>query len=63
MHLITSLYILPPKSIYSAIKDFTLIPQHTTPTNATKELDALYDVLQHVRKMWKTEVKAHFAEC
>ncbi|KAK5863042.1 hypothetical protein PBY51_000102 [Eleginops maclovinus] len=37
------------------IKEFVLIPQHTTPTNTTKELDALYDVLQHVRKMWDTE--------
>ncbi|KAM9344401.1 deoxyribonuclease-1-like 1 isoform 1-T2 [Pholidichthys leucotaenia] len=37
------------------IKEFVLIPQHTTPANTTKELDALYDVLQHVKKMWKTE--------
>lgn len=37
------------------IKEFVLIPQHTTPTNATKELDALYDVLQDVKKMFKTE--------
>ena len=44
-------------SLSSAIKEFVLIPQHTTPTNTTKELDALYDVLQHVKKMWKTEVK------
>uniref|UniRef100_A0A8C4HYX3 Deoxyribonuclease-1-like 1 n=1 Tax=Dicentrarchus labrax TaxID=13489 RepID=A0A8C4HYX3_DICLA len=41
-----------PKTV---IKEFVLIPQHTTPTNTTKELDALYDVLQRVRKMWKTE--------
>ncbi|KAM4570957.1 deoxyribonuclease-1-like 1 [Fundulus diaphanus] len=39
----------------TSIKDFVLIPQHTTPTNTTKELDALYDVLQQVRKMWKNE--------
>ncbi|KAM3617996.1 uncharacterized protein V6R79_013781 [Siganus canaliculatus] len=39
----------------TAIKDFVLIPQHTTPTNTTKELDSLYDVLQHVKRMWKTE--------
>ncbi|XP_040911016.1 deoxyribonuclease-1-like 1 isoform X2 [Toxotes jaculatrix] len=39
----------------TAIKEFVLIPQHTTPTNTTKELDALYDVLQDVKKMWKTE--------
>ncbi|XP_045913493.1 deoxyribonuclease-1-like 1 [Micropterus dolomieu] len=39
----------------TAIKEFVLIPQHTTPTNTTKELDALYDVLQDVKSMWKTE--------
>ncbi|XP_056896499.1 deoxyribonuclease-1-like 1 isoform X3 [Takifugu flavidus] len=39
----------------TAIKEFVLIPQHTAPANTTKELDALYDVLQDVRKMWKTE--------
>ncbi|MEQ2219195.1 hypothetical protein XENOCAPTIV_013967 [Xenoophorus captivus] len=39
----------------TSIKEFVLIPQHTTPSNTTKELDALYDVLQQVRKMWKTE--------
>ncbi|XP_068589802.1 deoxyribonuclease-1-like 1 [Cebidichthys violaceus] len=37
------------------IREFVLIPQHTTPTNTTKELDALYDVLEHVKTMWKTE--------
>ncbi|XP_034731747.1 deoxyribonuclease-1-like 1 [Etheostoma cragini] len=37
------------------IKEFVLIPQHTTPVNTTKELDALYDVLQDVKKRWKTE--------
>ncbi|XP_069025356.1 deoxyribonuclease-1-like 1 isoform X2 [Embiotoca jacksoni] len=39
----------------TAIKEFVLIPQHTTPSNTTKELDALYDVLQRVKKMWRTE--------
>ncbi|XP_053174327.1 deoxyribonuclease-1-like 1 [Scomber japonicus] len=43
------------KAPKTAIKEFALIPQHTTPTNTTKELDALYDVLQHVKKMWKIE--------
>ncbi|TNN28772.1 Deoxyribonuclease gamma [Liparis tanakae] len=36
------------------IGEFVLIPQHTTPENATRELDALYDVLQHVTAMWTT---------
>uniref|UniRef100_A0AAQ5YFE9 Deoxyribonuclease-1-like 1 n=1 Tax=Amphiprion ocellaris TaxID=80972 RepID=A0AAQ5YFE9_AMPOC len=43
------------KAPKTAIREFTLIPQHTTPSNTTKELDALYDVLQRVRKMWRTE--------
>ncbi|XP_053280199.1 deoxyribonuclease-1-like 1 [Pleuronectes platessa] len=43
------------KAPKTTIKEFVLIPQHTTPVNTTKELDALYDVLQHVKKMWKTE--------
>ncbi|XP_033485173.1 deoxyribonuclease-1-like 1 isoform X1 [Epinephelus lanceolatus] len=43
------------KACKTAIKEFVLIPQHTTPDNTTKELDALYDVLQDVKRMWKTE--------
>ncbi|XP_008316572.1 deoxyribonuclease-1-like 1 isoform X1 [Cynoglossus semilaevis] len=43
------------KALTTTVKEFVLIPQHTTPANTTKELDALYDVLQHVKKMWKTE--------
>ncbi|KAI3356919.1 hypothetical protein L3Q82_003350 [Scortum barcoo] len=43
------------KAPQTVIKEFVLIPQHTTPTNTTTELDALYDVLQDVRKMWKME--------
>ncbi|TKS76961.1 Deoxyribonuclease gamma [Collichthys lucidus] len=46
---------LHPTSLIRSYKGVFLIPQHTTPTNTTKELDALYDVLQHVKKMWKTE--------
>ncbi|XP_053705954.1 deoxyribonuclease-1-like 1 isoform X1 [Synchiropus splendidus] len=43
------------KAPKTAIKEFVLIPLHTSPENTTKELDSLYDVLQYVRKMWKTE--------
>ncbi|XP_030623606.1 deoxyribonuclease-1-like 1 [Chanos chanos] len=34
---------------------FVLIPQHTTPSNATKELDELYDVFTEVTKMWRIQ--------
>lgn len=43
------------KAPKTAIKEFVLIPQHTAPTNATKEMDALYDVLQVVKRKWRTE--------
>ncbi|KAM9855354.1 deoxyribonuclease-1-like 1 isoform 2-T3 [Aulostomus maculatus] len=48
-------FIVRFKAPKTAIKEFVLIPMHSTPSNTTKELDALYDVLQHVRRMWKTE--------
>ncbi|XP_036386386.1 deoxyribonuclease gamma-like isoform X2 [Megalops cyprinoides] len=41
-----------PKTV---IGDFVLIPQHTTPSNATKEIDELYDVFLDVKKKWKIE--------
>ncbi|XP_034552701.1 deoxyribonuclease-1-like 1 [Notolabrus celidotus] len=43
------------KAPKTAIKEFVLIPQHTSPENTTRELDALYDVMKHVMKMWRTE--------
>ncbi|KAG1929793.1 deoxyribonuclease-1-like [Pimephales promelas] len=41
-----------PKTV---AKEFVLIPQHTTPSNATKEIDELYDVFVDVRERWKIE--------
>ncbi|XP_051961618.1 deoxyribonuclease gamma-like [Xyrauchen texanus] len=41
-----------PKTV---AKEFVLIPQHTTPSNATKEIDELYDVFVDIRKRWKIE--------
>ncbi|XP_061697519.1 deoxyribonuclease-1-like 1 isoform X2 [Syngnathoides biaculeatus] len=43
------------KAPETAIKEFVLIAQHTSPANVSTELDALYDVMQHVKRMWKTE--------
>uniref|UniRef100_A0A8C6SHF1 Deoxyribonuclease n=1 Tax=Neogobius melanostomus TaxID=47308 RepID=A0A8C6SHF1_9GOBI len=48
-------FVVKFKAPKTEIQEFVLIPQHTSPTNATKEMDALYDVLQDVRRMWKTE--------
>lgn len=41
-----------PKTV---IGEFVLIPMHTSPSNATKEIDKLYDVFEDVRHLWTTE--------
>ncbi|KAJ0041765.1 hypothetical protein NL108_007253, partial [Boleophthalmus pectinirostris] len=38
----------------TALQKFVLIPQHTSPESALKEVDALYDVVTDVRKRWNT---------
>ncbi|KAL3987609.1 hypothetical protein ACER0C_014724 [Sarotherodon galilaeus] len=38
----------------TAVRDFTLIPQHTSPDLAVRELNALYDVVLDVRARWNT---------
>lgn len=43
-------------SYFPAVRNFVLIPQHTSPDFAVKEVDALYDVVADVRKRWNTEV-------
>lgn len=43
-------------SCFLAVRDFVLIPQHTSPDFAVKEVDALYDVVADVRNRWNTEV-------
>ncbi|KAM3872151.1 deoxyribonuclease-1-like 1 [Diretmus argenteus] len=48
-------FVIRVKAPKTAIKEFVLIPQHTSPTNTTKEIDALYDVFLDVKKRWKTE--------
>uniref|UniRef100_A0A8C3A3R7 Deoxyribonuclease n=1 Tax=Cyclopterus lumpus TaxID=8103 RepID=A0A8C3A3R7_CYCLU len=37
----------------TAVRNFVLIPQHTSPDSAVKEADALYDVVTDVRARWK----------
>eukprot|EP00079_Xenopus_tropicalis_P024516 XP_012817192.1 PREDICTED: deoxyribonuclease gamma-like isoform X4 [Xenopus tropicalis] len=39
----------------SALKDFVLIPIHTTPKDSVQEIDELYDVYEHVKEKWGTE--------
>ncbi|XP_069566257.1 deoxyribonuclease-1 [Brachyistius frenatus] len=47
-------YVVMFSSKYTAVKNFTLIPQHTSPAHAVKELNALYDVVTDVRTRWNT---------
>ncbi|KAF3846976.1 hypothetical protein F7725_004054 [Dissostichus mawsoni] len=37
-----------------AVKDFVLIPQHTSPDSAVKEVNSLFDVVTDVRARWNT---------
>nr|XP_014347825.1 PREDICTED: deoxyribonuclease gamma-like [Latimeria chalumnae] len=37
------------------LNHFTLIPQHTSPKYAVKEIDKLYDVFKFIKRKWKTE--------
>ncbi|XP_071390887.1 deoxyribonuclease-1 [Centroberyx affinis] len=41
-------------SSYTAVRNFVLIPQHTSPDYAVEEVNALYDVVADVRARWKT---------
>ncbi|KAL6476198.1 hypothetical protein MHYP_G00146970 [Metynnis hypsauchen] len=41
-------------SKYSAVQNFVLIPQHTSPDFAVKEVDALHDVVVYTRQLWST---------
>ncbi|XP_060765935.1 deoxyribonuclease gamma-like [Neoarius graeffei] len=37
------------------IKDFVIIPIHTTPDAAVKEIDELYDVYQNISRHWQSQ--------
>ncbi|XP_078517998.1 deoxyribonuclease gamma-like [Lissotriton helveticus] len=39
----------------TALKNFALIPVHTTPTDSVKEIDELYDVYLAVKEKWNTQ--------
>ncbi|XP_018612659.2 deoxyribonuclease-1 [Scleropages formosus] len=38
----------------AGVKQFVLIPQHACPTNAVREIDALFDVVTNMSTMWGT---------
>ncbi|KAL0180674.1 hypothetical protein M9458_023080, partial [Cirrhinus mrigala] len=39
------------------IKDFVIIPIHTAPEAAVKEIDELHDVYQNVSQLWQSDVR------
>ncbi|KAM6413926.1 deoxyribonuclease gamma [Rhynochetos jubatus] len=39
----------------TAVKEFAIIPLHTTPEAAVREIDELYDVYVDVKQRWRTE--------
>ncbi|XP_029470553.1 deoxyribonuclease-1-like [Rhinatrema bivittatum] len=40
---------------FAAIKDFVLVCQHTSPKEAAKEINRLFQVIQEVKERWTTE--------
>ncbi|XP_075039384.1 deoxyribonuclease gamma isoform X4 [Mixophyes fleayi] len=42
-------------SLNTEVTDFVIVPQHTTPEAAVREIDELYDVYLDVRQKWNTE--------
>ncbi|NXO00222.1 DNSL3 Deoxyribonuclease, partial [Rhinopomastus cyanomelas] len=47
-----SVWFQSPKT---AVKEFAIIPLHTTPETAVREIDELYDVYLDVKQHWNTE--------
>lgn len=43
------------QSPFTAVKDFVIVPLHTTPEDSVKEIDELVDVYEDVRRRWKVE--------
>ncbi|XP_037535622.1 deoxyribonuclease-1 [Nematolebias whitei] len=48
-------YILHFRCLNTVLKDLVLIPVHTKPEDAKKEVDELYDVVEEIRKEWKID--------
>ncbi|XP_008056728.1 deoxyribonuclease gamma isoform X2 [Carlito syrichta] len=43
------------QSPHTAVKDFVIVPLHTTPETSIKEIDELADVYMDVKRRWKAE--------
>lgn len=44
-------------SCSSVVKDFVIVPLHTTPETSVKEIDELADVYMDVKRRWGAEVR------
>lgn len=45
-----------PLSCSSAVKDFVIVPLHTTPETSVREIDELADVYTDVKRRWNAQV-------
>ncbi|KAG8523863.1 Deoxyribonuclease gamma [Galemys pyrenaicus] len=45
------------QSPHTAVKDFVIIPLHSTPETSIKEIDELFDVYMDVKRRWSVEVR------
>ncbi|XP_004368703.1 deoxyribonuclease gamma isoform X2 [Trichechus manatus latirostris] len=43
------------QSPHTAVKDFVIVPLHTTPETSVKEIDELADVYMDVKKLWNAQ--------
>ncbi|CAH7349203.1 deoxyribonuclease gamma [Phodopus roborovskii] len=43
------------QSPFTAVKDFVIVPLHTSPETSVKEMDELVDVYMDVKRRWKVE--------
>ncbi|MGH0151479.1 UNVERIFIED_CONTAM: hypothetical protein FKN15_034966 [Acipenser sinensis] len=48
-------FVVKFSSPHSAVRDFAIIPQHTSPSAAVQEIDALYDVCTDLVSRWQTD--------
>lgn len=58
-HSLFNHYIFPVLPCFEAVSEFAIIPLHTPPGTAVREIDELYDVYLDVKQRWKTEVGYH----
>ncbi|MGH0172575.1 UNVERIFIED_CONTAM: hypothetical protein FKN15_070542 [Acipenser sinensis] len=48
-------FVVKFSSPHSAVREFAIVPQHTSPSAAVQEIDALYDVCKDLVSRWQTD--------